>query len=87
MKDEERLRILISRARAEKRPQVDVVDRVMRALRPRRPRSAERIDPWAWVAAPALVGAVVAVVAAFTGGDSWSDILVATLSDLPWWML
>ncbi len=87
MNEESKFQKLVSKGLAERPPQVDVADRVMAALWARQPRSAERMDPLAWVAAPAVLAAVAVVLVAFGGAETWSDILVATLSNLPWWML
>jgi len=87
MRDEERLEILLARAQAETAPQVDIVERVMAALSCAPPNVRQKTDPLLWVAVPSAAAAIVALCATLTGGDGWADVLMAAVSDLPWWML
>ena len=86
MSNEDRLARLVAKARQETPPQLDVADRVMVALQLRSAQTAG-FDPMLFVAAPAAVAAVGVVLAAFTGGVAWSDLLTAATSNFPWWML
>ena len=87
MNEEERLSRLVLRARAERPPQVDVARRVMAALCAQRAPLEERADPWTWVAASSAAAAIAAIVIVLASGETWSQVLMTTLSDLPWWVL
>jgi len=86
MNQEDKLRKLIARAQAEAPPKVHVADRVLAALLVM-PPCVEKNEPFLWVAAPAAAAAVAAVLLGFSNGATWSDLVLARLSDLPWWML
>jgi len=48
---------------------------------------AERVEPLIWVAAPAAAAAIAVVLLALSGHATWSDVVLARLSELPWWLL
>lgn len=87
MNEEHRIRKLASRVRMDTPPRVDVADRVMAILRARGREGAARVDPLTWVAAASAAAAIAVLVAAASVGESWTDILMASRIEMPWWLL
>lgn len=85
MKDESRFEALISRARSESPPAVDIAGRVIAILaaeRERIDRASER--PLMWLAAFSSAVAVPAVVAAIVVYNAWADPLLEISQAIAW---
>jgi hypothetical protein len=87
MKEERIVRKLAAVARKEAPPEVDVADRVMAILRTAGRGRRTGVNPLVWVAVGSATLAIPVLAAAVFFGDSWGETLMATLTDLGWWML
>ncbi len=87
MNPENLLAKLISRARQEACPRVDVTGPVMATIYSSQAALNPGLDALVWVAVASFAVAAPLAVFAFTGSQTWVDPLMAALVDLPGWLI
>jgi len=84
---EDKLKALLSRARLERPPSIDVARQVMAAVAARRHVPGIHEAPLAWVALAAILVAIPAGIAAVSIWTLLTDPLLGLAGSLPWWAL